>query len=85
MVVTDRVANDSADAPARVREALEKAFYLGGGRARVITVIRDNGRMKPVPMTPSIAASTARAAARFFRADAGAIFRQQPDRRMPRM
>jgi excinuclease ABC subunit A len=48
MVVTDRVANDSADAPARVREALEKAFYLGGGRARVITVIRENGRMKPV-------------------------------------
>ena len=48
MVVTDRVANDSADAPARVREALEKAFYLGGGRARVVTVIRDNGRMKAV-------------------------------------
>jgi len=48
MVVTDRVANDSADAPARVREALEKAFYLGGGRARVVTVVRENGRMKPV-------------------------------------
>src|SRR5690242_2599128 len=48
MVVTDRVANDSSDAPARVREALEKAFYLGGGRARVITVVRENGRMTPV-------------------------------------
>jgi excinuclease ABC subunit A len=48
MVVTDRVANDSADAPARVREALEKAFYLGGGRARVVTVLRENGRMTPV-------------------------------------
>ncbi len=51
MVVTDRVANDSADAPARVREALEKAFYLGGGRARVVTVVRENGRMKPVADT----------------------------------
>jgi excinuclease ABC subunit A len=48
MVVTDRVANDSADAPARVREALEKAFYLGGGRARVVTVVRENGRIMPV-------------------------------------
>ncbi len=48
MVVTDRVANDSADAPARVREALEKAFYLGAGRARVVTVMRENGRMTPV-------------------------------------
>ena len=48
MVVTDRVANDSADAPARVREALEKAFYLGGGRARVVSVVRDNGRIVPV-------------------------------------
>jgi excinuclease ABC subunit A len=48
MVVTDRVANDSTDAPARVREALEKAFYLGGGRARVVTVMRENGRMNPV-------------------------------------
>ena len=48
MVVIDRVANDSADAPARVREALEKAFYLGGGRARVVTVVRENGRMTPV-------------------------------------
>jgi excinuclease ABC subunit A len=48
MVVTDRVANDSADAPARVREALEKAFYLGGGRARIVTVVREAGRMTPV-------------------------------------
>ncbi len=48
MVVTDRVANDSTDAPARVREALEKAFYLGGGRARVVTVVRENGRMTPI-------------------------------------
>jgi excinuclease ABC subunit A len=48
MVVTDRVANDSTDAPARVREALEKAFYLGGGRAHVVTVVRENGRMTSV-------------------------------------
>ncbi len=48
MVVIDRVANDSADAPARVREALEKAFYLGGGRARVVTVVRENGRMTAI-------------------------------------
>ncbi len=48
MVVTDRVATDAADAAARVREALEKAFYLGGGRARVVTVVRDNGRLRPV-------------------------------------
>ncbi len=48
LVVTDRVANDSSDAPARVREALEKAFYLGGGRARVVSMMREDGRMKPV-------------------------------------
>lgn len=48
MVVTDRVAVDSADAGQRVREALEKAFYLGGGRARVATVVREGGTMKAV-------------------------------------
>jgi excinuclease ABC subunit A len=48
MVVTDRIAVDSNDAGARVREALEKAFYLGGGRARIVTVVREDGRMKAV-------------------------------------
>jgi excinuclease ABC subunit A len=48
MVVIDRVANESADAAGRVREALEKAFYLGGGRSRVVTAVREDGRMRPV-------------------------------------
>ncbi|HLK85983.1 MAG TPA: excinuclease ABC subunit UvrA [Candidatus Binataceae bacterium] len=48
MVVTDRVATDAGDAGARVREALEKAFYLGGGRARIVTLVRDNGKLRSV-------------------------------------
>ena len=32
----------------RVREALEKAFYLGGGHANAIAVERGNGGMKPI-------------------------------------
>jgi excinuclease ABC subunit A len=48
MVVIDRVANDATGAQGRVREALEKAFYLGGGRARALGVVRDDGRMRVV-------------------------------------
>ncbi len=46
MVVIDRVANDATGAAVRVREALEKAFYLGGGRARALGVLREDGRMR---------------------------------------
>jgi len=46
MVVIDRVANDAVGAEARVREALEKAFYLGGGRARALGVMREDGRIR---------------------------------------
>ncbi len=51
MVVIDRVANDAAGAEGRVREALEKAFYLGGGRARALGVVREDGRMRAVSET----------------------------------
>lgn len=46
MVVIDRVANDASGAEARVREALEKAFYLGGGRARTMEAVREDGRLR---------------------------------------
>ena len=46
----DRVSiaagGDGASAGARVREAIEKAFYLGSGRARAVRVDRDNGHLK---------------------------------------
>jgi excinuclease ABC subunit A len=48
MVVVDRVANDATGAEERVREALEKAFYLGGGRARALNAVRDDGRIRYV-------------------------------------
>ncbi len=47
MVVIDRVAVGTGEAPDRVREALEKAFYLGGGKARAVRVERDNGNLRP--------------------------------------
>ena len=43
MVVVDRIAVGGGNGTERVREALEKAFYLGGGRARAVRVERDNG------------------------------------------
>ncbi len=43
MVVVDRVSVGGDAEIERVREALEKAFYLGGGRARYVRVERDNG------------------------------------------
>jgi excinuclease ABC subunit A len=45
MVVVDRVSVEASGAQERVREALEKSFYLGAGRARVLRVARDDGRM----------------------------------------
>ncbi|HUO04764.1 MAG TPA: excinuclease ABC subunit UvrA [Candidatus Binataceae bacterium] len=43
MVVIDRLSVTGAGDAERVREALEKAFYLGGGRARVVRAERSNG------------------------------------------
>jgi excinuclease ABC subunit A len=48
MVVIDRVSVTGAAEAERVREALEKSFYLGGGRARAVRVERDNGSIRPV-------------------------------------
>jgi excinuclease ABC subunit A len=42
--ISDGTALDAAQA--RTREAIEKAFYLGAGRARAIRVERDNGRLR---------------------------------------
>jgi len=46
MVVIDRVSVEVGAAEERVREALEKSFYLGGGRARAIRVARSDGTME---------------------------------------
>ncbi len=43
MVVVDRISVSGEAESERVREALEKAFYLGAGRARAVRVERDNG------------------------------------------
>ncbi|MGC2275441.1 MAG: hypothetical protein WA571_05455, partial [Candidatus Binatus sp.] len=50
MVVVDRISvnNESEGVIERVREALEKAFYLGAGRARAVRVERDNGNTHSV-------------------------------------
>ncbi len=45
MVVVDRVSVETTGAEERVREALDKSFYLGAGQARVLRVARDDGRM----------------------------------------
>jgi excinuclease ABC subunit A len=48
-VVLDRIVTTAETAPARVREALEGAFYLGGGRASAIRVERtEAGEIVPV-------------------------------------
>ncbi len=47
IVVVDRVAVNGLGEAERVREALEKSFYLGGGRARVVKVERENGHLLP--------------------------------------
>jgi excinuclease ABC subunit A len=50
MVVVDRISigRGSENEIERVREALEKAFYLGAGRARAVRVERDNGNTHSV-------------------------------------
>ncbi|MGA7620741.1 excinuclease ABC subunit UvrA [Candidatus Binatus sp.] len=48
MVVVDRVSVSGEGEIERVREALEKAFYLGAGRARAVRVERDNGNTHSV-------------------------------------
>ncbi len=45
MVVIDRVAVTPEGSAERVREALDKSFYLGGGRARVLMLPHENGTM----------------------------------------
>jgi excinuclease ABC subunit A len=45
-VVIDRVSVAEAGSEGRVREAIDKAFYLGGGRARAIMVERIGAGMK---------------------------------------
>jgi excinuclease ABC subunit A len=47
-VVIDRVAVNGPDDHERVREALEKAFYLSGGCARAARVERENGSMHTI-------------------------------------
>ena len=52
MVVVDRISvsggSENENESERVREALEKAFYLGAGRARAVRVERDNGNTHSV-------------------------------------
>jgi len=45
MVVIDRVSVEAGGAEERVREALEKSFYLGAGRSRALRVARRDGKM----------------------------------------
>jgi excinuclease ABC subunit A len=47
-VVIDRVTVTPAESATRVREALEKAFYLGNGRARAIAFERSNNGPTPI-------------------------------------
>ncbi|HLX06085.1 MAG TPA: hypothetical protein VKR28_11145, partial [Candidatus Binatus sp.] len=48
LVVVDRISVNGEGEIERVREALEKAFYLGAGRARAVRVERDNGNTHSV-------------------------------------
>jgi excinuclease ABC subunit A len=47
MVVIDRVAVTPDGTDERVREAIDKSFYLGGGRARVLMLAPANGASRP--------------------------------------
>jgi excinuclease ABC subunit A len=47
-VIIDRVIVAGEETATRVREALEKAFYLGGGQARAIRMERTDGSLRPV-------------------------------------
>ncbi len=48
MVVIDRVAVTQSGSDERVREAIDKAFYLGGGRARVLMLAPENGAARTI-------------------------------------
>ncbi len=47
MVVIDRVAVTPGASDERVREAIDKSFYLGGGRVRVLRLASENGAAQP--------------------------------------
>jgi excinuclease ABC subunit A len=47
MVVIDRVAVTPDGSDERVREAIDKSFYLGSGRARVLMLAPENGAARP--------------------------------------
>jgi excinuclease ABC subunit A len=47
-VVIDRVIVAGEETATRVREALEKAFYLGAGQARAIRMERGDGALRPL-------------------------------------
>jgi excinuclease ABC subunit A len=47
MVVIDRVGVTADGSAERVREAIDKSFYLGGGRARVLMLAPENGSALP--------------------------------------
>jgi excinuclease ABC subunit A len=47
-VVIDRVAITPGESDARVREALDKSFYLGSGRARAIAFERSANGLEPI-------------------------------------
>ena len=47
-VVIDRVAVGASGSEERVREALEKAFHLGGGRVRAIVMERTDSGTRPI-------------------------------------
>jgi excinuclease ABC subunit A len=47
MVVIDRVAVTADGSAERVREAIDKASYLGGGRARILRMAPENGSSRP--------------------------------------
>jgi excinuclease ABC subunit A len=47
-VVIDRVVVNGEESAPRVREALEKAFYLGAGQARAIAMERKDGVLRPL-------------------------------------
>ena len=72
--IIDRVSVTGDSEAERVREALEKSFYLGGGRARVIRAERRDGIVARSMRSCSIAASTARDAAPPFPDPTPALF-----------
>ena len=85
MVVVDRVAVNGEAEVERVSEALEKAFYLGGGRARCVRVERENGRTHTAATLDFDRRFNCSNCATVSGADHGAVFVEQSDRRVSRM